>query len=99
MQPTGYHDAYPLGWTVVHAGHEWVSLREGNPDEPGVVPSSWKQVVGPDDEPLPWVRPQAHNPYMIGDRVEFEGAYYESIIDNNAWSPSEYPAGWMVITF
>ena len=42
-----------------------------------------------------WVQPDSTNPYMMGDRVIFLGKIYESIIDNNIWSPIAYPAGWM----
>ena len=31
---------------------------------------------------------------MIGDKVKFEGKVYQSLIDNNVWSPSDYPQGW-----
>ena len=44
-----------------------------------------------------WTRPDSTNPYMTGDKVKFEGYIWESLIDNNTWSPSEYPAGWKQI--
>ena len=44
-----------------------------------------------------WVQPDSTNAYMTGDKVIFEGKTYESIIDNNVWSPSAYPAGWKEI--
>ena len=46
------------------------------------VISEWKQPTG------------AHDAYHTGDKVEFEGKIYESTIDNNTWSPSDYPQGW-----
>jgi len=49
-------------------------------------------------EPLPWVQPGSTNPYMKGDRVIWtDGKVYESVIDNNVWSISAYPAGWEVV--
>ena len=42
----------------------------------------------------PFVQPMAHTTYFIGDRVLFNGKIYESLIDRNAWSPSDYPRGW-----
>ena len=45
-----------------------------------------------------WEQPDSTNPYMTGDRVRFEGQIYESVIDNNIWSPVAYPAGWTLIT-
>ena len=41
-----------------------------------------------------WQQPDSTNPYMTGDRVIFNGVTYESIIDNNVWSPADYPGGW-----
>lgn len=32
--------------------------------------------------------------YSIGDKVTFEGQHYISLINNNSWSPTAYPAGW-----
>ena len=46
------------------------------------------------EEILEWSQPDASNPYSIGDRVIFNGLTYESLIDNNVWSPEAYPAGW-----
>ena len=37
------------------------------------------------------------NPFMIGEQVRFEGVVYESTIDNNVWTPADYPQGWKVI--
>lgn len=46
---------------------------------------------------LDWVQPDSTNPYMTGDRVLYEGKVYESLVDNNVWSPADYPAGWMEV--
>lgn len=39
----------------------------------------------------------AHDSYSIGDKVLFEGQVYESTIDSNIWSPSDYPQGWTLV--
>lgn len=41
-----------------------------------------------------WTHPDSTNPYKQGDKVKFNGKTYESLIDNNVWSPEAYPAGW-----
>ncbi len=42
-----------------------------------------------------WVQPTGiHDAYNIGDKVIYEGQVYESTIDNNTWSPIDYPQGW-----
>lgn len=39
----------------------------------------------------------ASDAYQMGNKVLYEGIIYESLIDNNVWSPSAYPNGWKVI--
>lgn len=41
-----------------------------------------------------WVQPDSTNGYSAGDKVTYNGAIYTSLIDNNVWSPADYPAGW-----
>ena len=91
-QPTGAHDAYPLGAKVSHNGKNWESTVAANVWEPGV--SGWRE-----DAAIPeWVQPTgAHDAYNTGDMVTFEGNVYRSLIDENVWSPTAYPAGWELI--
>ena len=94
VQPTGAHDAYPLGITVTHEGKVWENLTPANVWVPGV--SGWREQVA---EGYPaWVQPTgAHDSYNKGDRVNFNDQDYESLIDGNTYSPSDYPAGWKTI--
>lgn len=39
----------------------------------------------------------AHDAYAKGAKVRFNGKIYESTIDNNAYSPTDYPQGWKVV--
>lgn len=66
---------------------------------PDLSPSLFAKVlIDPSGETIPeWVQPDSTNAYMIGDKVKFEGNVYESVIDNNIWSPTAYPAGWKFI--
>ena len=65
---------------------------------PVAAPSLWAKVLIPDSDVIPeWEQPDSTNPYMRGDRVMFEGQAYESTIDNNIWSPTQYPGGWKQI--
>jgi hypothetical protein len=66
---------------------------------PDVTPSLFAKVlIDPSGETIPeWVQPDSTNAYMIGDKVKFEGNVYESVIDNNIWSPTAYPAGWKLV--
>ena len=33
----------------------------------------------------------------VSGNIKFEGKTYESVIDNNSWSPTDYPQGWKEI--
>lgn len=57
-------------------------LKNTSSDSTETAVNEWKQPTG------------AHDAYMTGDIVIFEGKTYKSIIDYNVWSPSVYPAGW-----
>ena len=62
---------------------------------PTDAPSLWAKVLIPDPEVIPeWEQPDSTNPYMKGDKVTYKGKIYESLIDNNVWSPEAYPQGW-----
>lgn len=66
--------------------------------QPDVAVSLFAKVLIPDTDVVPeWAQPDSTNPYMKGDRVLFEGTVYESLIDDNIWSPTAYPAGWKAI--
>lgn len=67
---------------------------------PDVTASLYAKVlIDPTGETIPdWEQPSSTNAYMTGDKVRFEGNVYESLIDNNIWSPTAYPAGWKVIS-
>lgn len=68
---------------------------------PDSAPSLYAVVLIPDPEVIPvWVQPDSTNPYMKGDKVHYPTAddpVYESLIDNNVWSPAAYPAGWQIV--
>lgn len=64
---------------------------------PGQVPALYKAKADPGVEWPDWVQPTgAHDAYKAGDKVTFEGVHYISLIDNNVWSPKDYPAGWQI---
>ena len=65
---------------------------------PADAPSLWARVLIPDPGEIPeWEQPDSTNPYMKGDRVRFAGKIYESLVDNNVWSPADYPTGWKIV--
>ena len=63
---------------------------------PVAAPSLFAKVINETiDGSIPeFEQPDSTNPYMKGDKVIFNGKVYESLIDNNVWSPTAYPSGW-----
>ena len=61
------------------------------------APSLWAEVfAGQDGTAIgEWIQPDSTNPYMRGDKVNYNGKLYESEVDNNVWEPGVY--GWVEI--
>ena len=72
------------------------SQKEWNP---AAAPSIFAKLLNEtEDGSIPeWEQPDSTNAYMIGDKVMFNGVCYESVIDNNVWSPETNPAGWVLV--
>lgn len=65
---------------------------------PADAPSLWAKVLVPSPDVIPdWEQPDSTNAYMTGDKVRYNGKIYESLIDNNVWSPDAYPQGWRLV--
>lgn len=66
--------------------------------EPEELPAQWGFVWSTDPaKALPFIA-LSTSPYMIGECCTEGGVTYRSKLDNNVWRPSEYPAGWEVVT-
>lgn len=67
---------------------------------PDITPALYTKVAEPGEIPV-WRQPTgAQDAYMTGDKVWFperDTTVYESLIDNNVYSPEAYPAGWEVV--
>lgn len=67
---------------------------------PDLVPALFVEVAEPGTIPV-WVQPTGvQDAYNTGDQVHYptiDSPVYESIIDNNTWSPEAYPAGWRLV--
>ena len=94
---------YVVGDRVLYLGTLYKVLQAHTSQqgwEPDIAPSLFaKNLIVKDEEGeqvnIPeWVQPDSTNPYMIGDKVIFGGKVYQSVIDNNVWSPTDYPQGW-----
>lgn len=76
-----------------------LQIHTGQADwTPDVSPSLWKECGVAENGILEWSQPiSSSDAYMIGDEVMYEGVHYRSTIDNNVWSPVDYPQGWEVV--
>ena len=99
-------NAYMYGDRVIYDNKIYESTIDFNVWAPDYYPQGWTLIedLNPpsenedEDEEIPaWVQPDATNGYHIGDKVHYQGLIYQSLIDNNVWSPDAYPAGWTLI--
>ena len=66
---------------------------------PDVAVSLFAEIPNPSVEYPEFKKPiNAETAYMTGDKITFEGNKYISIMDNNVYSPTEYPQGWELVT-
>lgn len=92
VQPTGAHDAYPVGMTATHNGKTWENITPANVWEPGVT--GWREVAV--DGPVAWIQPLgAHDAYPLGATVTHNGQTWESTAADNVWEPGVY--GWVAV--
>ena len=94
---------YKAGKRVIYEGVLYKVLQDHTSQEgwtPTAAHSLFAKVINETiDGSVPeFEQPDSTNPYMKGDKVIFNGKVYESLIDNNVYSPSDYPTGWKEIT-
>lgn len=78
--------------TLAYDGRIWevIGEPETEPETSETEETSTEQPAAP-----AFKQPSgAHDAYKQGDRVTYNGAVYESTINANVWSPSDYPQGW-----
>lgn len=98
--------AYSKGQVVKHQDELWEVIQDHTSQSdwtPDSVPALYKSVTAPKTNDGVEIVPDfkqptgAHDAYKKGAKVKFNGKVYESVIDNNAYSPTAYPAGWKVV--
>ena len=101
---SGNSVSYTTGDRVKYGGILYKVLQDHTSQQdwtPIAAPSLFAKVLIPDPDVIPvWAQPDSTNAYMTGDKVHYpdaDGPVYESVIDNNVWSPEAYPAGWRVV--
>lgn len=65
---------------------------------PDAASSLFVEISDPSVEYPEFKQPTgSHDTYQKNDKVTYNGKKYISLIDNNAWSPDAYPAGWQLV--
>ena len=95
--------AYEVGKRVLYNGVLYKVIQAHTSQEgwtPIDAPSLFAKVINETitGEIPDWEQPDSTNAYMKGNKVKFNGKIYESVIDNNVWSPTAYPSGWKEVT-
>lgn len=92
-------NAYMMNDQVYHNGILYISTADNNVWEPGTTGAPWEVIETENEEETNSVSEwDSTITYMMGVHVIYEGVEYESVIDNNVWSPADYPAGWAAVT-
>ena len=87
-------------WELVETPAEEIPEEEGTatPAPGGSEEDGEEEDSVAEPEYKPFVQPTgSHDVYPKGAKVSYKGNNYVSTIDNNAWSPEEYPTGWAMI--
>lgn len=99
-QPTGAHDAYPLGWETIHDGRLWRSLIPANVTVPGSDERWWNDLGPAPDEEEPPVEAPGWAPnvaYGTHDLVTYDGSLWRCLIAHTSmvgWEPGIAPSLW-----
>ena len=88
-------NGYATGDIVSYNGKYYKSTADNNVYEPGTTGAPWKECdENGNDVVSEYV---AGTVYAMGDQIMYNGSIYTSLIDNNSWSPDDYPAGWQLV--
>ncbi|MCB6569461.1 hypothetical protein LI142_08105 [Eubacterium limosum] len=66
-----------------------VTILEGGEPPAPPEPEEWPEYVQPTG---------AHDAYNTGDKITYKGQHYICKMDGCVWNPSDYPAGWELVT-
>ncbi len=102
-------EVFPL-WTAGWTGSQGAIVRDGEHlyrslhdvtntaqnTRPSDTPAMWTMVGDPQEEFPAWIPPTgAHNAYIKGDKVSYQGNEWVSQVAGNVWEPGVY--GWNMV--
>lgn len=89
-----YQKEYETGDRVLYNGELYNVLQSvHNTVNPADEKRFYQKIIKPNDLVEEW----NNNGYNVGDKARIGQYIYESLIDNNTWSPQAFPAGWKLI--
>lgn len=95
--------AYSVGGRIRHGNKLYRCVQAHTSQtgwEPDATPALWTEVAKPGEIPV-WKQPTgAQDAYQTGDKVwypEKDTTVYVSLMDNNVWSPEQYPQAWEAV--
>lgn len=93
--------AYEVGERIMYEDkfYKVITTHTSQADwTPDIAVSLFVEISDPTIEYPEFKKPiNAETAYMKGDKITFEGNKYVSVVDNNVYSPAEYPQGWELI--
>lgn len=94
VQPTGAHDAYPVGYKVTYNGKEYENLIPANVWVPDLDARWWKDLT-PVEDTSAWSGSSVA--YKVNDVVTYSGSSYKCLQAHTSqagWTPTAVPALW-----
>ena len=88
-------NGYATGDIVSYNGKFYKSTADNNVWEPGTTGAPWTECAEDGGDIV--AEYVSGTIYSTGDQVVYNGVVYTSLIDNNSWSPADYPAGWQLV--
>lgn len=89
--------AYKIGARFLYEGELYNVIKTpSNNLLPNINSECYKLVQKPLDLIEEWDSINRKN-YNIGEKVKVGNHYYESLINNNSWSPLDFPTAWKLI--
>lgn len=103
FDPTKQYMNYPVGYVCKSPAGRLVKLLQAYDStvytqDPEELVAQWGFYWSKDPkDALPYIA-LSTSPYGKGDCCSVDGVVYRSTMDNNVWSPVDYPQGWEEVT-
>lgn len=90
-----YNTSYVIGDKVYYNNKLYEVITDTNGQLTPEEDNAFLEIRPPQDIIEEWDNSYSHN-YRRGDKVKIGTHIYTSLIENNIWSPTEFPAAWQL---